>query len=165
VCRQAVETSTGTPVTDEAASRRVRHRVAGCEACGASDAAPSRDPAGPVERVPTRGLPSPGLRRVCDFIQDNLSQRLTLMELSTVVHMSPYHFARLFKQSTGVPPHRFVLGQRIARASLLLRAARLSIAEVARLVGFRRPSHFTTAFRRMTGITPSAYRWGWRHER
>jgi len=103
VCRQAVETATGTPVTDEAASRPVRHRVAGCEACRASDAALSRDPAGPVERVPTRGLPSPGLRRVCDFIQDNLNQRLTLMELSTVVTMSLYHFARLFKQSTGVP--------------------------------------------------------------
>jgi AraC family transcriptional regulator len=94
-----------------------------------------------------------------------LNQRLTLMELSTVVQMSPYHFARLFKQSTGVPPHRFVLGQRIARASVLLRDARLSIGEVGRLVGFRTPSHFTTAFRRMTGITPSAYRWGWRRER
>ena len=160
MCRQAVETATGTPVTDEAASRRVP-----CEACGASDAALSRDPAGPVERVPTRGLPWPRLRRVCDFIQDNLNQRLTLMELSTVVQMSPYHFARLFKQSTGVPPHRFVLGQRIARASLLLRSARLSIAEVARLVGFRTPSHFTTAFRRMTGLAPSEYRSRWRDER
>jgi len=160
MCRQAVETAAGSPVTDEAASRQVP-----CEACGASDAALSQDSAGPVERVPTRGLPSPGLQHVYDFIQDNLNQRLTLMELSTVVHMSPYHFARLFKQSTGVPPHRFVLGQRIARASLLLRAARLSIAEVARLVGFRTPSHFTMAFRRMTGITPSTYRQGWRHER
>jgi AraC-like DNA-binding protein len=160
MCRQAVETATGTPVTDEDASRRVP-----CEACGASGAALSRDSAGPAERVPTRGLPSPGLRRVCDFIQDNLNRPLTLMELSTVVHMSPYHFARLFKQSTGVPPHHFVLGQRIARASLLLRPARPPIAAVARLVGFRTPSHFTTAFRRMIGITPSAYRWGWRHER
>ena len=165
MCRQAVESATGTPVTDEVASRRVRPRVAGCEACRASDAALSRDPALPVELVPTGGLPWHRLRRICDFIQDNLNRQLTLMDLSTVVHMSPYHFARLFKQSTGVPPHRFVLGQRIARASLMLRAARLSIAEVARLVGFRTPSHFTTAFRRMTGITPSAYRWGWRHER
>jgi AraC family transcriptional regulator len=88
-----------------------------------------------------------------------------LLDLSVVVHMSPYHFARLFKQSTGVPPHRFVLGQRIARASVLLRDARLSIGEVGQLVGFRTPSHFTTAFRRMTGITPSAYRCGWPRER
>ena len=158
--RQAVETATGTPVTDEGASRRVRHRATACEACKASDAALSRDPASPVERVPTGGLPWHRLRRVCDFIQDNMNRQLTLMDLSTVVHMSPYHFARLFKQSTGVAPHRFMLGQRVARASLLLRAARLSIAEVARLVGFRTPSHFTTMFRRVTGITPSAYRRG-----
>lgn len=165
MCRQDVETATGTPVTDEIASRRVRHRVAGCEACGAPDAALSGDPAWPVERVATQGLPWPRVRRVCDFIQDNLNQQLTLLDLSAVVHMSPYHFARLFKQSTGVPPHRFVVGQRIARASILLRDARLSIGEVASLVGFRRPSHFTTAFRRMTGSTPSAYRCVWRHER
>ncbi len=165
MCRQAVKAATETPVTDDVASRRVRRRVRGCEAYKASDAALSRDLALPVERVPTGGLPWHSLRRICDFIQDNLNRQLTLVDLSTVVHMSPYHFARLFKQSTGVPPHRFVLGQRIARASLLLHAPRLSIAEVARLVGFRTPSHFTTAFRRMTGITPSAYRGGWRHER
>ena len=92
-------------------------------------------------------------------------QQLTLLDLSAVVHMSPYHFTRLFKQNTGVPPHRFVLRQRISRASALLREPQLSIREVGRLVGFRTPSHFPTAFRRMTGITPSAYRRGWRHER
>jgi transcriptional regulator GlxA family with amidase domain len=160
-----VETATGTPVTDEIASRRVCHRVGGCESCGTPDAALSRDPALAVERVSTRGLPWPRLRRVIGFIQDNMIQQLTLMDLSTVVHMSPYHFARLFKQSTGVPPHRFVLGQRIARASVLLRDARVSIGEIARLVGFRTPSHFATAFRRMTGLAPSEYRSRWRCER
>jgi AraC family transcriptional regulator len=165
VCRQAVETATVTPVTDEAASRRVRHRVAGGEAGGASAAALSRGPAWPAERVSTRGLPCPRLRRVCDFIQANLIQQLTLLDLGAVVHMSPYHFARLFKQSTGVSPHRFVLQRRIVRASALLREPQLSIRQVGRLVGFRTPSHFTTAFRRMTGITPSAYRCGWHHER
>jgi len=155
VCRQAVETATGTPAPDEGASRQVRHPAAGCEACGAW----------PVERASTRGLPWPWLRRVCEFIQHNLNQQLTLLTLAAVVHMSPYHFARLFKQSAGVPPHRFVLGRRIALASALLREPQPSIGEVGRLVGFRTPSHFTTAFRRMTGVTPSAYRCGWRHER
>jgi AraC family transcriptional regulator len=142
--RQAVEPATGTPATE---------------------AALPGDPAGPVERVPTRDLLGSRLRRVTGFIQDNLNRQLTLLDLSAVVHMSPYHFARLFKQSTGVPPHRFVVEQRIARASALLREPQLSIGEVGRLVGFRTPSHFTAAFRRMTGITPSAYRGGWRHER
>ncbi|PYM35172.1 MAG: hypothetical protein DME17_13530 [Candidatus Rokuibacteriota bacterium] len=165
MCRQAVEAATGTPVTDEVASRRVRLRVGGDELCGASDAAPSRDPAWPVERVSTRGLPWPRLRRVCDFIEDNLNQPLTLLDLSAVVHVSPYLVARLFKERTGVPPHRFVLGRRIARASALLQESQLPIGEVGRLVGFRTPSYFPTAFRRMTGITPSAYRSRWRHQR
>lgn len=144
MCRQTVEAATGTPVTE---------------------AALSRDRARPVERVLTRGLLWPRLRRVTRFIQDNLNRQLTLLDLSAVVHMSPYHFARLFKQSTGVPPYRFVVEQRIARASALLREPQLPIGEVGRLVGFRTPSHFTAAFRRMTSITPSAYRGGWRHER
>ena len=143
MCRQAVEKATGTAVTE---------------------AALSRDSARSVERLLRRGLPGPRLRRVSAFIQDNLTQPLTLMDLSAVVHMSPYHFARLFKQSTGVPPHRFVLGQRIARASALLRGPQLPIGEIGRLVGFQNPSHFTTAFRRMTGITPTSYRRGCRHE-
>ena len=158
------ETGTGTPVTVEIASRRVRHRVGGGESCGATDAALSRDPALPVEQGSTRGLHPSRLYSVIGFIQNNMTQKLTILDLSTVVHMSPYHFARLFKQSTGVSPHRFVLGQRIARASVLLRDARLSIGEVARLVGFRTPSHFTRAFRRMTGLTPNEYRSRWRDE-
>ena len=162
---QAVEAATGTPVTDAVASRGGRVRVGEGEASGASDAALSRDPARSVERVSTRGLPWPRLRRVCDFIEDNLNGPLPLLELSAVVHVSPYHFARLFKQSTGVPPHRFVLGRRIARASALLRESQLPVGEVGRLVGFRTPSYFPTAFRRMTGTTPSAYRCRWRHQR
>ena len=65
---------------------------------------------GAIEQGSTRGLHRPPLQHVIGFIQDNMTQKLTLLDLSTVVHMSPYHFARLFKQSTGVPPHRFVLG-------------------------------------------------------
>src|SRR2546425_8839080 len=72
--------------------------------------------------------------------------------------MSPYHFARLFKRSTGVPPHRFLVRRRIDAARALLAAQTAPIAEIAQLVGFRTPSHFTTTFRRVTGMTPSAYR-------
>ena len=103
-------------------------------------------------------LPSCRLRRVTEYIQQNLDKDLTLAELAAVVYMSPYHFSRLFKGSTGVPPHRFVIRQRIARASALLATQELSIAQISRMVGFRTPSHFTTVFRRVLGITPGAYR-------
>jgi AraC-like DNA-binding protein len=108
----------------------------------------------------TGSLPESRLRRVSQYVQDNLHRELRLAELSGLVHMSPYHFARLFKRSTGVSPHRFLVQRRIEQARALLAAEPLSIAEIARSVGFRTPSHFTTTFRRVTGITPSAYRSG-----
>src|SRR5260370_8567173 len=98
------------------------------------------------------------LRRVIEYIQQNLDQDLTLAELAALVYVSPYHFARLFKRRTGVPPHRFVIRQRITRACAILATPELSIAQISRMV--RTPSHFTTVFRRVTGITPGGYRTG-----
>ena len=109
-------------------------------------------------------LPGFRLRRVTEYIQQNLDKDLTLAELAAVVYMSPYHVARLFKASTGVPPHRFVVRQRIARARGVLATPDLSIMQVARMVGFRTPSHFTRVFGRVLGITPGAYRTAARRE-
>jgi AraC family transcriptional regulator len=95
---------------------------------------------------------------VTEYIQQNLDKHLGLTELAAVVYMSPFHFARLFKRSTSVPPHRFVTRERIARASAFLATQELSIAQISRMVGFRTPSHFTTVFRRVTGVTPKGYR-------
>jgi len=106
----------------------------------------------------TSPLPSRRLRRVTEYIQQNLEKNLSLADLAAVVCMSPYHFARLFRCSTGVPPHRFVVRQRIARARAFLATEELSIAQISGMVGFRTPSHFATVFRRVLGITPGAYR-------
>jgi AraC-like DNA-binding protein len=112
--------------------------------------------------VPVRGdigtIPWGRLRRVIEHIQQNLDKDLRLAELAAVVYMSPYHFARLFKCSTGLPPHRFVVRQRIARASAFLATREPFIAQISQMVGFRAPSHFTTVFRRVTGITQRGYR-------
>jgi AraC family transcriptional regulator len=103
------------------------------------------------------GLPWSRLRRIAEHVQTNLAAELRLTELSAVVHMSPYHFARLFKQATGVSPRQFVIRRRIEAAKILL-AARRPIREVALAVGFCSQSHFTTSFRRLTGLTPGHYR-------
>lgn len=103
-------------------------------------------------------LPLARLRRVTDYIDEHLDEGLTLAQLGGVVFMSPYHFARLFRRSTGLPPHRFVVRARIAHASALLAAPEPSIARISRVVGFRTPSHFSTVFRRTMGVTPHEYR-------
>jgi AraC family transcriptional regulator len=117
---------------------------------------------GPAWTTVARGeigtLPWCRLRRVVEYIEVHLDQAPTLAQLGAVAGMSPYHFARLFRRSTGMPPHRFVVRKRIASAITLLAASDLSVARIARTVGFRTPSHFTTVFRRVTGISPSAYR-------
>jgi AraC family transcriptional regulator len=108
--------------------------------------------------VKASGLPGATLRRVLEHIDANRHRVPSLAELSAIGHMSAFHFARLFKRSTGRSPHRFVVERRIDYAKELLATEGASIAAVARAAGFRTPSHFTTVFRRTTGVTPSTYR-------
>jgi AraC-like DNA-binding protein len=106
----------------------------------------------------TGTLPLSRLKRVTDYIREHLDHGITLAQLGTVVYMSPYHFARLFQRTTGLPPHRFVVRSRIERAICLLTTPELSISAIAHAVGFRSSSHFSTVFRRSTGLTPRQYR-------
>jgi AraC family transcriptional regulator len=82
------------------------------------------------------GLPGYHLRRVLDYIGDNLAEDLSLAQLAAIAGMSPHYFAELFRRSTGYAPHRYVLLERIERAKQGLRDARHSIIEVGLEVGF-----------------------------
>src|SRR5258705_7989838 len=104
------------------------------------------------------GLPARRVRRVTEHIEQTLDKPLPLTELAAAVYTSRFHFARLFRRSTGHPPHRFVIRQRIARACEFLARSELTIAEISRRGGFRTPSHFTTVFRRVSRGTPSGHR-------
>jgi AraC family transcriptional regulator len=105
-----------------------------------------------------RALSAAELGRVKQYIGDNLETNLSLQELADVVGMNLYRFVRSFKQSTGVPPHRYVLQQRIERAKSLLANSEVPIVEVALRAGFAGQSNFSTAFHRLTSITPRRYR-------
>lgn len=105
-----------------------------------------------------RGLPRASLRRALEFIHTHLATDLSLTALATTVGMSPYHFARLFKQSTGRSPHQYVIDQRITQAKHLLATTALPIAAIAYQVGFASQSHLARHFRQRTGVTPKAYR-------
>ncbi|WP_017317808.1 helix-turn-helix domain-containing protein [Mastigocladopsis repens] len=104
------------------------------------------------------GLPNYKLCSTLEYINDNLENELTLAQLASVVQMSPYHFARLFKKSTGFTPHQYVMNCRIERAKILLAEKKLSVVEICEYVGFRSPSHFIALFRKHTSMTPKAYR-------
>ena len=72
--------------------------------------------------------------------------------------MSPYHFARVFKQSTGIAPHQFLMERRVECAKSLLRETDLSITEIAHRIGCPNPSHFSRLFHRATTMTPRMFR-------
>lgn len=105
-------------------------------------------------------LPAYKLRRVTEYINDNLTENLTLAELAAVASMNPHSFSRAFKQTTGTPPHRYVSNCRVERAKALLADDELPLVEVGLSVGFQNQSHFTTLFHRLTGVTPKAFRDG-----
>src|SRR5262249_61294164 len=104
-------------------------------------------------RETNNGLSRHKLRRALETIHDNLNRDISLAEIAANVGISPYHFARLFKQSTGLAPHQYVLAQRIELAKTLLSEPRLPLAEIAGRLGFSDQSHFTAVFRRLTGTT------------
>ncbi len=111
-----------------------------------------------TEREPSGGLTRATLRRVTDYVEENLSGELTLAELSGVAHMSPFHFSRVFKLSTGLSPHRYVVRRRVEQAKRLLADSKLPLHEVARAAGFADQSHLARHFRLRVGTTPRSFR-------
>jgi AraC family transcriptional regulator len=98
------------------------------------------------------------LRRVIDFIGSNLAEDINLQQLADLLEMSPFHFCRVFRQSTGLTPHQYILHLRIEKSKSLLKNKKLGIAEVATRLGFTDQSHFTNIFRKLSGTTPARWR-------
>ncbi len=98
------------------------------------------------------------LQQIMEFIHSNLENELSIVALARIAQTSPFHFARQFKASTGLTPHRYVLEQRIEMAKRLLTNSHLAIADVAQSCGFATQSHLTSAFRTHVGATPKEFR-------
>ena len=108
---------------------------------------------------PVRGGLAPRqLRRVMEFMRANQAQDFLMDDLAAIVDLSAKHFARAFRQSTGLPPHRYLMNQRLQTAREMLASSDLDLAEIALACGFADQSHFTAAFRKATGATPGAFR-------
>ena len=104
-------------------------------------------------------LPRARLRAVIEYIEAHLDASPSLEQMAAIAHISPYHFARQFKTSTGLPPHQYVIARRVERAKHLLQAGTgLSLAEVAAQAGFSDQSQFSYHFKRLIGVTPGQFR-------
>ena len=103
------------------------------------------------------GIPPRRLARVVEHIRNNLDKPLGVSVLSNLAEMSPSHFSKLFKLSTGLAPHQFVLQERINRSKELLRYSDAKIVDIALGVGFENQAHFTTVFGNLVGMTPRQF--------
>lgn len=103
------------------------------------------------------GLGRNRLREAIEFMQTHLGEELRLEQIAETTGLSPYHFARLFKRSTGLAPHQYLIRRRVDRARELLLTTNLEIAEIATQSGFCDQSHLTTHFKRVFGVTPRVF--------
>ena len=124
--------------------------------------APALRPAEPQHPIPAAktggGLAAHRLQRVLACVETRLAERIQVRELADEIHMSPFHFARMFKLATGHAPHAYITRQRMDRARDLLAHTQLPLLEVAARVGYQTQAHFTGIFHRYVGTTPRVYR-------
>lgn len=104
------------------------------------------------------GLVDRRIRLAVELMHAHLNRELPLEEIASAAHLSPFHFARLFKKLIGATPHAYLASLRATRAQSLLAETDLSVTEIGARVGYMSSSHFAKAFRQATGISPRAYR-------
>ncbi|AUT73236.1 AraC family transcriptional regulator [Paraburkholderia hospita] len=104
------------------------------------------------------GLAVATRRRLREYIDQNLTQPLTLGELAAVANLSEFHLARMFRASFGLPPHAWIAQQRLERARTLLRTTALPLVDIATQCGYANASHFSHRFRQGVGVSPAAWR-------
>jgi AraC family transcriptional regulator len=96
--------------------------------------------------------------RAKEAMDANLDKEITIAQLACDCGLSTSQFARAFRQSTGCPPHRWLLQRRIERAQDLLLTSNKDLAEIARVCGFYDQSHLTRAFGQAVGTSPGLWR-------
>ena len=104
------------------------------------------------------GIRPHALARVLKLIEARVHEPLLVEDLAREACLSPFHFARMFKQSTGRSPHAYLVARRVEIARKLLESTDLPIREVSKRAGFSTHAHFCSVFRGAAGLTPAAYR-------
>ncbi len=106
----------------------------------------------------TGGLAPWQMKRVSQFVEEHLSSSIRCEDLAALCRLSVSHFSKSFRQSFGVPPHRYVQGRRIDRAKKLLIESGEPLVQIALECGMADQAHLSRLFRQATGETPSSFR-------
>jgi AraC family transcriptional regulator len=93
-----------------------------------------------------------------EYIRANFSSNITLKDICDAIHVSRYHFIRMFGKTTGLTPHKYLTEVRMEKAKELLRSGNYSVTEAAMLCGFESIPHFSETFKKSTGFTPVDYK-------
>lgn len=96
--------------------------------------------------------------RALEYMRAYYNANIRIEDICKQIHLSPYYFIRMFRESIGMTPHEYLLKIRIEKAAELLRMGSYSIEEVSGLIGFVSPAHFSSTFRKVMGIPPSEYK-------
>jgi AraC family transcriptional regulator len=112
----------------------------------------------PDAKLPGSKMSETAIRTVCDFIEEHLSTQITLEDLAALVHLSPFHFARCFKASTGLAPHQYLIARRMELAKRLVLTTTLTVSQIGWSIGYENISHFRRLFALHIGVTPGAIR-------
>jgi AraC family transcriptional regulator len=140
----------GWGLTDVEASTLAHRLVAHVVGCYGDGGRAAARPVGVLDRRT--------VDRVIDYVDADLTATITLDRMAGVAALSPFHFARTFKATTGLAPHRFVTTRRLEAAKAALLTSDASVVRVAHAVGFSNVSHFRRVFRREFGVAPGELR-------
>lgn len=117
-----------------------------------------REPGRTCSPVSRGGLTGWQMRAVTGYIEQHVSEQISLDTLAQLARLSQHHFCRAFKRSLGISPHQYLVQRRIERAKALLADRENSITHVALILGYSQASAFSLAFRKTTGRSPREFR-------
>jgi len=100
------------------------------------------------------------IARAIGYIHDSFAKNPSLQSMAAYVHVSPFHFHRVFTKLVGVSPKRYLQLKQLQIACRLLRDTHTSIHDISRLTGFTSHGHFNATFRRLVGCSPTQHRAG-----
>ena len=104
------------------------------------------------------GLVPYKLKQALTYINNNIDRSIKIRDVAELLGISQYYFCRLFRESTGISPYRYVIQQRVSKAKTLIESDKMSLSDITFECGFSSQSQMTHHFRKLTGTTPKVYR-------